>query len=808
MLELKNIYKSYTTGEFTQAALDGLSLTFRKNEFVAILGPSGSGKTTCLNVIGGLDRYESGDLQINGKSTRHFTDREWDAYRNNSIGFVFQNYHLIPHLTVLENVAMGMTLSGVHARVRNKKAREVLKRVGLSDHMHKKPNQLSGGQAQRVAIARALSNNPDIILADEPTGALDSTSSRQIMELIREVAADKLVIMVTHNAKIAETYADRIVQFEDGRVTADNNPPPVGEPVEEYHLKKTSMSFLAALKLSGRNILTKKWRTGLTAFASSIGIIGISLILSLSNGFNEQINQFERSTLSGFPLIISQNAMNMDPEAIEAQHNQFHAGTRYEQYPDIDYIIPREPITNTLIHTNVFTPEYIDYIEAMNPKLVSGISYTRLVNMNLLMRNEGEQATAVNMAAAEFTAYPRALAGDEAGYVKQNYDLLAGSFPENKTDLLLVISNSNRLDVSVLRALGIDTEAKEIPFADLIGREYKLILNDQFYSQAGEMFVPNAAGGLDALYDNEDAVTLTICGIIRAKEAYILNILPNGIVYSDALSDFLLENAKDSEIVRAQTLADHNLLNGEAFAKEGEGSDGGTGSPLANMGGSSPMTGLASMQSLMSMFSGRMSVTKTQLLKSLGADGTPMLITLYPTDFASKDAICSYLNEWNDQKPVEENVIYMDLADTFANLSGNIMDAITVVLVAFAGISLVVSLIMIGIITYISVLERTKEIGILRALGARKKDITRVFNAETFIIGTCSGLLGVGIGYLLTLPVNVLLLRLTELENVARLNPLHAAVLFVLSVSLTLLGGTIPARLAAKKDPVEALRTE
>lgn len=806
MLELKDIYKSYTTGEFTQAALDGLSLKFRKSEFVAILGPSGSGKTTCLNVIGGLDRYDKGDLLINGRSTKGFTDSEWDAYRNNSIGFVFQNYHLIPHLTALENVAMGMTLSGVSAREKNKKAREVLQRVGLLDHIHKKPYQLSGGQAQRVAIARALANNPDIILADEPTGALDSASSRQIMELIREVAGDKLVIMVTHNAKIAETYADRIVQFEDGEVIADSNPFTNEENTEEHKLKKTSMSFFTALNLSGRNVLTKKWRTGLTAFASSIGIIGIALILSLSNGFNEQINQFERSTLSGFPLIITQSAMNMDIEAIEAQHNQMmQSREMYVEYPDIDYIIPRDATVNTLRHTNVFTEEYVDYIEAMDPKLVSGVSYTRAVNMNLLMRGEEDGVTMVNTSSANFSAYPHTLAGEEAGYVTQNYDLLAGSFPEGMTDLLLVVNSYNRLNVSILSALGLNENQEQIPFEDIIGKEYKLIVNDLFYSRAGEMFIPNATKGLGALYDHEDAITLKICGIVRAKETNILDILPNGIAYSDALSNYLLENAKDSEIVKAQMESDINLLTGEAFAKDNASSERAN---VVNMDDDESATGLSSMQGMMSMFTGQMSVTKETMLRGLGADSTPMMMTIYPSDFAAKDAICTYLNEWNDQKTSEESIIYTDLADTFSSLSGNIMSAITVVLIAFAGISLFVSLIMIGIITYISVLERTKEIGILRALGARKKDITRVFNAETFIIGACSGILGVGIGFLLTLPVNALLFRLTELRNVAQLHPLHATILFVLSVSLTLLGGTIPARLAAKKDPVVALRTE
>ena len=408
MLSLKNIKKSYVTGEFKQVALDGVNLNFREKEFVAILGPSGSGKTTCLNVIGGLDKYDSGDLIINGKSTKEFKDSDWDAYRNNSVGFIFQSYNLITHLSIIDNVEMGMTLSGVSPAEKKKKALEVLEKVGLKDHIHKRPNQLSGGQMQRVAIARALANDPDIILADEPTGALDTKTSIQIMELIKEIAKDKLVIMVTHNPELANEYADRIVEFRDGNVISDSNPLKEEKSSSKYSLKKTSMNFFTALKLSAMNIKTKKWRTLLTAFASSIGIIGIALILSLSNGFDKQINTFESDTLSGFPIVITQSTADMDIETMREQAKQF-AGNKTEdedKYPKVDVIYPYDSSENSFVHSNNFSTEYIDYLESIDKGLLSGISYTRIVNMNLL-KSDGEVATPVSTSDLSFTAYPQ-----------------------------------------------------------------------------------------------------------------------------------------------------------------------------------------------------------------------------------------------------------------------------------------------------------------------------------------------------------------------------------------------------------------
>lgn len=779
MLQLKDITKRYRTGDFLQTALDRITLNFRKSEFVAILGPSGSGKTTCLNIIGGLDRYDRGDLIINGKSTRNFTESDWDAYRNNSIGFVFQNYNLISHLSIIDNVELGMTLSGLPASKRRKKAVEVLTRVGLKDHMKKKPGQLSGGEMQRVAIARALANDPDIILADEPTGALDTQTSIQILELIKETARDKLVIMVTHNPALAQRYADRIIELKDGRVISDSNPYDEPEEKSAYSLKKTRMNFFTALKLSGRNISTKKLRTALTAFASSIGIIGIGLILSLSNGFDKQIKDFESGTLSGFPIMITQSTSEVNMEEIRQRRSEMLGlANRRDQYLDAREVYPYDPSESRRIHTNVFSDEYLEYLKGMDTSWLSGISYSYMVNMNIL-RSDGEKVSIVNTSAVNFTAYPDKFNENEPGYLETNYDLLAGKYPEGKGELVLVVDKYNRVEVSILENLGLDIEAKSISFDDILSLKLKVVLNDDFYARMGDFFVINGTPEkLKELYESSDSFTLEIVGIVRAGRDTKLPLLQPGIAYSSDLSRYFIEDAKASEIVKAQREADYNVLTGEAFSD----SDGGSGQ-------------------------GRRS-TKENVLRMLGADEVPYMITLYPKDFKSKDQIVYYLDEWNEGKKDEDKVIYTDMAKTFADLSSGIMNGITIVLIAFASISLVVSLIMIGIITYISVLERIREIGVLRALGARKKDISRVFNAETFIIGSLSGLLGISLAWLLTFPVNRILYRLTDLKGVARLNPVHAALLVALSVSLTVLGGFIPAKMAAKKDPVAALRSE
>ena len=781
MLQLKEIKKSYKTGDFIQHALKGIDVQFRENEFVAILGPSGSGKTTMLNIIGGLDRYDSGDLIINGKSTKEFKDQDWDAYRNNFIGFVFQSYNLINHISVLENVEMGMTLSGLNSKKRKKKALELLDKVGLKDHAHKKPNQLSGGQMQRVAIARALANNPKIIMADEPTGALDTKTSIQIMNLIKEIAKDRLVIMVTHNPELANNYASRIIEFKDGNLVSDSNPIKEDEVIKnDIKIKRTSMNFLTALNLSFNNIITKWGRTLITAFASSIGIIGIALILSLSNGFDIQIDEFEANTLSSLPIGITPQVANVESSHIDANKNSKKEDKEKGKYPDIDYMIPYDASVNLKTHINKIDKEYIDYIENIDHDLVSAISYYRMTNINLLADVNGKKQS-ISSSSINMSALPKNLGKNT--YIKDNYDLLAGKFSENKNEVVLVLDSKNRIDTTLLDALGIDSKVKKVSYNELIGKEFKIVKNNDYYINLGnDTYIPNQ--NYEELYNNENNITIKIVGIIRGKKgnklANIMTVmaenmgmnLVSNIGYEDELISEIVANNENSDIVKSQINNDNNCV----FMG---------GAPFENI-----------------------NLTKEMALTMLGANDLPMMVNIFTKDFDTKNDILNYLDEYNNGKDEENQVIYMDYAANVSDLTSNIMNAVTYVLIAFSAISLIVSSIMIGIITYISVLERTKEIGILRALGARKKDVTRVFNAETFIIGLTSGLLGIIIARLLLIPANAILLELTDLENVARMNPYHALLLIIVSLILTLIGGFIPAIVASKKDPVEALRTE
>lgn len=767
MLELKNIKKHYKTGDFKQQALKGINLEFRQNEFVAILGPSGSGKTTLLNIIGGLDRYSSGDLIINGKSTKKFSNTEWDAYRNNCIGFIFQSYNLIGHISVLENIEMGMTLSGISSSKRKKKALEVLEKVGLKNHAHKKPNQLSGGQMQRVAIARALANDPDIILADEPTGALDTKTSIQIMELIKEIAKDKLVIMVTHNPELAKNYATRVVEFKDGELISDSNPIENNKNQKSFSIKKTSMSFLTALKLSFNNIRTKKGRTIITSFASSIGIIGIALILALSNGFKIQIDKFEKDTLSQMPIVISPTVMVADEgEAHEMMKDYM---SKENAYTDKKEIYPLVSIQN-LMHTNKINLDYVDYIEKVDEKLIGGISYQRATKLNLLYDNNGK----INLLDSSKVLFPlpETVSGENGDIINDNFELIYGKMSEKGNELVVLVDTKNRLDLSLLELLGYSKD-DVISFDEILNKEFKIVLNDDFYTKVNNNFIMNF--NYDEMYNNENNITLKITGIIRGKkDSKFAEYSGSGLCYKEKLMDYVMEKNETSEIVKAQMDASYNVLTGEKIdLTTDEGID-----------------------------------TKNTLLTFLGSKSAPYVIQIYPKDFNSKDELIKYLDKYNENKDEADKIIYTDYAEAITTLSGSIMDAITVVLIAFSAISLIVSSIMIGIIMYISVLERTKEIGILRALGARKKDITRVFNAETFIIGLFSGLLGIGIAVLLCIPANIIIENLTSLKNVAQLNPVHATILIIISLILTLIGGYIPAKLASKKDPVEALRTE
>lgn len=765
MLELKNINKSYKTGNFIQHALKDVSINFRKNEFVAILGASGSGKTTLLNIIGGLDRYDSGDLIINNKSTKKFKSLDWDRYRNNCIGFIFQSYNLIPHISILDNVEMGMTLSGVNSKTRRRKAKEALKKVGLLEHIHKKPNQLSGGQMQRVAIARALVNDPDIILADEPTGALDTKTSIQIMELIKEIAKNKLVIMVTHNPDLAKEYATRIIEFQDGVKLSDSNPIKETEKDNKtLKIRKTAMSFLTALKLSFNNIKTKKGRTLITAFASSIGIIGIGLILSLSNGFKIEVDKFEKNSLSQAPIIISTQAMSANSEDFEELTSK-----KLDKYPESKEVHVQKDIIKTMYHTNKITDNYISYLEKIDSKYLAGVSYakgTNLIVVNKDSNNKYNLVSTLNSGVQEWTLLPTNPNNDKNGVIDNMYNVIAGEINNNEPGLILQVDSKNQVYESVLEALGIENK-ETVTFDEIMNKELKVILNNDYYIKSGNMFYPSQ--DLEKLYNNKNSITIKVQAIIRGKEDQEMLTNGSGFAYTNALTQKVIEANKNSDIVKAQEKINYNILTNSPFDETS---------------------------------------TKEYMLGYLGSDVVPIAIYLYPQDFNSKEEITNYLDKYNEDKKSDDKIEYTDMASMISSLSGGIMDAITVVLIAFSSISLIVSSIMIAIITYISVLERTKEIGILRALGARKKDIKRVFNAETFIIGLTSGLLGIIIAYLLTIPTNHIIENLSGLAGVAKLNIIHAIILVIINVILTMIGGAIPARMASKKNPVEALRTE
>ncbi len=784
MLELNNISKTYHVGNVDTIALSEISVSFRKKEFVAILGTSGSGKTTCLNILGGLDRYDSGEMSINGKKTSHFTEKEWDAYRNNSIGFVFQSYNLINHLSIIDNVELGMTLSGISQEEKRKKALDVLNEVGLKEHLHKKPNQLSGGQMQRVAIARALANDPEILLCDEPTGALDSATSIQIMDLIKNISHNRLVIMVTHNPAIAEKYADRIINFEDGKIISDSNPCEPLQMSAGFHLKKTSMSFFTALKLSFNNIKTKKWRTFLTSLASSIGIIGIAVILSLSTGFKKQIDKFQSDALAQFPIILTQTPSHMNSENMKAYKGETKkTNTGTVEYADSDKVYLYDSSKSIFNHRNIFTGEYLEYISKIDPKICKSIGYARIVGINMMRKINGkaspvslsnpmeamkEKANTSSMEGVGLSSYPEQLKKNDQSYLAKNYGLLAGKYPEKPTDMVLVVDSKNRLNYTILKGLGFLTDNKKsINFDDIVGTEFKIVSNNDYYVKT-EFGTYLPGDNYEAMYSSKSSIPVTITGVVRKKPNVKIGILAPGIAYSDKLTQLVINNSKDSDIVKEQENSSKNVITMQDMDK----------------------------------------TEKSMFLAYLGGTASPFMIMVYPDNFIDKDAVTAYLDAYNEGKSLDNKIFYTDLAGTMSQMTGGIMHGITIVLLAFASISLVVSLIMISIITYTSVLERTKEIGILRSLGARKRDIARVFDAETCIIGVFSGLLGIIIAWLLTIPINQIIYNMTELKNVAQLQILHALLLVVLSTVLTILGGHIPAKIASRKDAVEALRSE
>ena len=781
MLQLKDLRKSYHVGDTVTHALDDVSISFRNQEFVAILGPSGSGKTTLLNVVGGLDRYDSGDLIINGKSTKNFKETDWDAYRNNSVGFVFQNYNLISHLSIIANVELGMNLSGVSASERHKRAMDALTQVGLKEHISKNPNQLSGGQMQRVAIARALANDPDILLCDEPTGALDTETSEQIMKLIKELSKDRLVVMVTHNPKLAQEYATRIVNFQDGKILNDSNPFIPKEEKDTFKLKRTKMSYWNAIKLSFTNIMTKKGRTTLTAFASSIGIISIAVVLALSNGFQKQIDTTMSKALAKYPVTINQTAT--DASSV-ADRNESEKNVKNRGYLTVEKDKMQEST-----HQNKINQKYVNYVKKINPNYANNISYQRGINMNLLTRSKNkikrvqfspistssdssQAAAQMRMQAISATGlgssvFPTTLNSSKSNFLKENYQLLSGAWPHKATDLVLVTDNENKLNINIIKNLGLKAKAGEkLNYQKFVGKKFKVVDNDDYYQKLPTgMFIPQKIS--NSMYDNSKT-QMQIVGVIRPKDENSMALLSSGIAYSDQLSQKIIKKNKKSEIVRAQKKAEQNVMTGQDMnARE-----------------------------------------KKQMLQSIGGSTIPTSIMIYPNDFDAKDKVLDYLDRWNQGKKKKDKIIYTDMSRAVTSMTGGLLNGVTTVLVAFAAISLVTSMIMIGILTYTSVLERTKEIGILKALGARKKDITRVFDAETFILGVFSGILGVVVAWLLVFPINSILYSITDLANVAQLNPIHALILILISTVLTMLGGHLPARMAAKKDAAIALRSE
>lgn len=796
MLQLKNITKRYGTTDNVVDALKGISLNFRKNEFVSILGPSGCGKTTMLNIVGGLDRYTSGDLIINGVSTKDYRDRDWDTYRNHSVGFVFQSYNLIPHMNVLDNVTLSLSLAGSSKAERIQKARAALGKVGLADQMKKRPNQLSGGQMQRVAIARAIVNDPDIILADEPTGALDSETGVQVMELLKEVARDRLVIMVTHNEELAKQYSTRIVKLFDGELKSDSMPYSNEEAeqavveqkeaelaqteqqpkVKSKRKKQVSMSFLTAFGISAKSMFSKKGRTILTSFAGSIGIFGISLVLAASTGMTHYVDNMKTQAMGNSAITISETTMDMD-----SMMNVMGDIENLEEYPqNTSGVTPyKNPMTSLMV-TNDISDEYVNHIKKIDASLVKAIDYRYGVKMNVLQQ-KGDTLRELRSWSSKSSQ-----AVSNSSLIKESYEVVAGlgndlsRYPENQTEIAVVVDKYNRLSVDTLTALGIDCDAEnltEVPYSEILGSEYKLILNDGWYvqSEEGGLFREIGSSAYKAAVESEHCITLKVVSVLRIKDDNSASWLSSGIVYLPELSQTVLQNAVQSNVGKAQIASTtKNVLNGRDFVTMG--------------------TSTAEAQ-------------YTNALKSVGAYQRPVGISIYPVDIEAKYKVNEHLDEWNKNNP-DNKVVYMDFTALALDMMSTMIDVVTYMLVAFSAVSLIVSTVMISVITYTSVVERTKEIGVLRSIGARKKDIASIFNAETTLIGTFAGLIGIVFAAIVGAIVNFALFKAFAVENIVMFTPVIVIVMLALSVGLTLLAGLIPASIASNKDPVVALRTE
>ncbi|MFQ7573923.1 MAG: ATP-binding cassette domain-containing protein [Lachnospira sp.] len=840
MLELSDIRKNYDTGAASVEALKGINLRFRDCEFVSILGQSGCGKTTMLNIIGGLDQYTSGDLKINGKSTKNFKDRDWDAYRNNSIGFVFQSYNLIPHQSVLSNVELALTLSGVSKSERRKRAVEALEKVGLGEHIHKKPNQMSGGQMQRVAIARALVNNPDILLADEPTGALDTDTSVQIMEILKEISKDRLIIMVTHNPELAMKYSTRIIRLLDGNITDDSNPY-TKEQMEEDILNidtselklsekdkkesrqkksKTSMSFLTALSLSTNNLMTKKARTLLTAFAGSIGIIGIALILAISNGIQDYINRVQRETLSSYPVQLQAESVDVGSLVQNMSSNKEQESEHDEDRIYSNNIMTEmvNTMTSTVKRNNLEAfRKYIEKDDDRIKNLASDIQYSYSLPLYIYDTDTKDKVTRLNPSTVMENMYGMSVS--EGGMMSagmqntsvwtqllnnqdlldEQYDMVAGNWPQNYNEVVIVVDNDNEIDDYTLYSLGFknpdevkkifqsamsgdsyETEETSYSYDEVLNKTFKVVLPGDLYRYNEKIKIwedmTKNEEYMKAVVDESEEIKIS--GIIRPKEDAVNTSIASGIGYTSALMEHLIEENNGTQIVKEQLAdKDTDVFSGLSFE------DAKTLTYESN----------------------------SAILGITDADN-PSGILIYAKNFEEKEQIEDIIKEYNDKAKQEEReadvINYTDYVGIMMSSVSTIITAISSVLIAFVAISLAVSSIMISIITYISVLERTKEIGILRSIGASKKDISRVFNAETLIEGFASGVLGIIITLILCIPANIIIENVTDIANVAKLPWVGAVILIIISMCLTMLAGFIPAKMAAKKDPVVALRTE
>lgn len=925
MLQIQKISKKYITGDLVQTALNEVSLNLRDSEFVAILGPSGSGKTTLLNIIGGLDRYDSGDLIINGISTKKYKDRDWDSYRNHTIGFVFQSYNLIPHQTVLSNVELALTISGISKAERKKRAIEALEKVGLGKQLHKKPNQMSGGQMQRVAIARALVNDPEILLADEPTGALDSETSIQVMDLLKEVAKDRLVVMVTHNPELAEEYANRIVKVKDGHIISDSNPYEIDiknmAPPKHENMGKASMSLLTALSLSFNNLKTKKGRTLLTAFAGSIGIIGIALILSLSNGVNTYIDNIQKDTMTSYPISI-------EAETIDISSIMSSGGPTPGKPSDVNHdlnaiysngsgIEMASTMTSSFTENNLTEfKKYLDNPDSEINQYVgeNGIIYSYDTKFGVYTKDsegtfvntDGSTLTDKNSSSITMTGisamssmpiskisgfssssnnFKELLTGKDGASVsdaiKDSYDLLYGDWPTAYDEVILTLDQNNEISATTLYQLGIlpSAEYKELMTKIENGEEIKLeskswkyedICNQEFYMIPDcDTYISNGNGTFTSIKDNvnemekllDNAIKLKITGVVRPKEDAKNASITSAIGYTKALTDYIIEYTDNSEVVKAQKESSTiNVLNGMEFSPSSDDEKIADAKKyLEGLGVSDKAnlfkTMMYSMQStsnvedegistsmqagtpdISTMSEEQLAAMLDEYLKSPDDDtllkiydayistgsyddnmttfgvvslDAPSSISIYTDSFENKEAISDCIEDYNSTANEEDQISYTDYIGILLSSITTIIDVISYVLIAFVAVSLIVSSIMIGIITFISVMERTKEIGILRAIGASKHNISQVFNAETFIIGLCSGLLGVGISALLLIPINSIIHSVLNLDTINASLPLSSAIgLIILSMILTIIGGFVPAKKAAKKDPVTALRTE